>query len=325
MKKEKTIISRKSVEIIAVAVVFTIVMTIVISANSDYLIAKYIPLLKKKAPAGQNQNQAPSFFKALFASNGQTEIYKIQKDDKWVVIVDGQESALYDSVANPTFSADGEQFAYSATIDGEEFVIMNNERQGKSYFDIRQILFNANGSILAYLADTGNGSLVVLNGVEGKLYQNIGTLETEWGTTFLAFTSNNQIIYRAVEGQKTFIVVDTAEGKKYAEIKEIYFSADGTQIAYYAQDGNNMITIINGRVTAVEPITPATPNNNSITPPATAPIPPSNTTPDSSFPVTSSEKNLRAKDSSRNLSPNIDNQPTKLNPLICGQTTECNF
>ena len=36
------------------------------------------------APRGQTQNQAPSFFKTLFASKDQTEIYKVQKDDKWM-------------------------------------------------------------------------------------------------------------------------------------------------------------------------------------------------------------------------------------------------
>lgn len=310
MLKEKNVLSRKSVEIIAVAVVFTIVMTIVIATNSDYPIATYIPLLKKKAPAAQNQNQAPSFFKSLFASNGQKEIYKIQKDDKWVVVIDGQESAAYDDVANPTFSSDGEQFAYSATIDGEEFVILNNEQQGKSYFDIRQILFNSDGSLLAYLADTGNGSLVVVNGVEGELYENIGSMETEFGITFLVFTSGNQIVYRAVEGQKTFIVVDTSEGKKYAEIKEIYFSTDGSQVAYYAQDGNNLLTIINGKVTDTQVISPTTSANKP---------------PTSRTPLVSSEKKLRAKDSSRDLSPDIDSQPARLNPLVCGQTTACNF
>jgi hypothetical protein len=284
MPKEKTLLSQKSIAIIAIAVVFTVVMTIVIAANSDFPIASYIPLLKKKAPAAQNQSQSTSPFKVLFAKNGDTEIYKVQKDDKWVVVIDGQESAAYDDVANPTFSEDGSQFAYSAELDGEEFVIMNNEQQGGSYFNIIQILFNPDGSILAFLADTGSGKLVVVNGVEGVLYDNITTMETEFGTTYLVF------------------------------------SEDGTQIAYYAQNGNNLLTIINGQVTAVQPIVPATPTGNS-----TTPTPPPAIPNDPATPTTTAGTKLNAKDKARNLNPDIDKQPDKLNPLICGQTTDCNF
>lgn len=313
MKKETTVFSQKSIFIIGVAVFFAILIIVTIAVKSDFRVGSLRSVLKKKTVAPQIQNQSASFFKTLFASSGQTEIYKVQKDDKWVVVIDGQESALYDDVANPTFSLDGTQFAYSATIDGEEFVIMNNEQQGEAYFDIRQILFNSTGSTLAFLADTGNGSLVVVNGVEGKTYDIIGTLETELGITFLAFTTDDKIVYRPVEGQQTFIVVDTAEGKKYAEIKEIYFSTDGTHVAYYAQEGNNLLTIIDGKVTETQVITPVDP--------VVAPTTPRTTTP----PVTTPSQKLNSKDSARNLSPDIDKQPDRLNPLICGQTTDCNF
>lgn len=314
MPKSVNPISNKSVAIIAGAVVLTIFALILISINSDNAtIAPFVPnILKKKprattapvaSPFGNSQNRI------LFAKNGDQEIFKEERDGQWVVIIDGQESALYDAVDNATFSEDGSEFAYSAELDGQEFVIMDGQQQGKSYLNIKQLLFNADGSILAYLAETANGDLVVVNGEEGKLYGNIGTLETESGITFLSFTAGDQIVYRAEDGQKTFIVVDTTEGKKYAEISSIYFSDDGKQIAYYASDGTTEYTIINGKVTESHPIvTPTIPTN------------PGNTNP-----TTDNTKVRKAKDSSRNLSPDIDNQPSKLNPLICGQTTDCNF
>jgi hypothetical protein len=244
--------------------------------------------------------------KVLFGKKGDTEVYKIQKGDQWVVVIDGQEGQLYDAVDNPTFSPDGDQFVYSASLAGEEFVVVDNAPQEKKYTDILQILFGPNGDILAYLAESESGSVVVVNGVEGKFYEDIGTLKTETGTTFLTFSPDGKsIVYRATEGQKTFIVVDTKEGKKYAEISEIYFSSDGKQIAYYAKEGDKVYTIINNQVTEVKTIDP-----DAEKPPVTN---------DS---TTTTKKN---KNDTRNLSPDIDNQPDRLSPLICGQTTDCNF
>lgn len=316
MPKTTNLFSPKSIALIAGAVVLTVGALIYIASSSDNpAVSSLVPnVLKKKAPAESAPATSPfsgSDNRILFAKNGDTEIYKEERDGQWFVIIDGQESALYDGVANPTFSPDGAQFAYSARINNEEFVVMDGAQQGKSYLKIKQIIFNADGSVLAYLAEAANGNLVVVDGKEGKVYGDIGTMDTESGSTYLAFTSNNQIVYRAIDGKETFIVVDGKEGAKYTEIGTIYFSEDGTQIAYYAQDGTQIITVINGKVTNVENTPPT--NNN----------PPSNSA--LLNPLVSTPSVRRAKDSSRNLSPDIDKQPSGLNPLICGQTTDCNF
>ncbi|TAK96727.1 hypothetical protein EPO05_01075 [Patescibacteria group bacterium] len=284
---------------------------------NDPRISYFIPdIIKKRLGRSVSPSNVTSPFdnpanKILFAKNGDTEIYKVQEGDQWAVLIGDQKSALYDAVDNPTFSPDGTRFAYSATLDNQEFVVVDNTPQENRYLNIKQILFSPDGKILAYLAENSDGSLVIINGVEGKTYQDIGTLETEAGVTFLSFTPDSQnIVYRAEEGQKTFVIVNTAEGKRYAEITTIYFSSDGSQIAYYAEDGNQLYTIINNQVTNVQPINPTPPNTN---PPPPSTPPQANTTPNS------------AKSKSRNLSPGIDNQPDKLNPLICGQTTDCNF
>ena len=300
----------KPKHIIAIAVFITLILLILIYNSGDSAVTSFIPAALKKKPAVKTVAPVSPLAnldnRILFAKNGDKEIYKVQKDNQWVVIIDGQESAAYDALANPTFSPDGSQFAYSASLDNQEFVVLDDVEQANKYTDIKQIIFSADGKLLAYLANTSDGKLVVVNGKEGKTYNDIGTLQTESGVTFLAFVpGTDNIVYRAVEGQKTFIVINATEGKQYAEIKTIYFNDKG-QIAYYAQSGNNLYTIIDGKVTNVQTITPATDTNN-------API--ANT----ALPL------KKAKDSSRNLSPDIDKQPAKLNPLICGQTTACNF
>lgn len=315
MSNPTSLMGPKAIALVAGAVVATFVALVIIANTSDNpTVSSLVPdALKRKTETGSAPVESPfsgSDNRVLFAKRGDTEIYKEERDGQWFVIIDGQESALYDNVANPTFSTDGSQFAYSAKIGDEEFVVMDNQQQGKSYLKIKQILFNADGSILAYLAESANGSLVVVDGKEGTLYGDIGTINTESGSTYLAFTSDSQIVYRAIDGQETFIVIDDEEGKRYAEISTIYFSSDGTQVAYYAQDGNQLLTIINGQVVKTETISPATTPANTTIP---------------TIPTTAEKIRLNAKDPSRNLSPDIDNQPDKLNPLICGQTTDCNF
>lgn len=317
MMKTTALFGTKAIALIAGSVILTAIALAVIAGNSDNPnVSSLVPdLLKKKAPTENAPAASPfsgSRNRILFAKHGDKEIYKEERDGQWIVIIDGQESALYDDVANPTFSTDGSRFAYSAELNDEEFVVMDGAQQGKSYLKIKQILFNPDGSVLAYLAETGDGSLVVVDGEEGAKYGAIGTMQTESGTTFLAFTSDSKIVYRAIEGDETFIVIDGEEGDHYAEISTIYFSEDGTQIAYYAIDGDRIITIINGQVTNVETIPAEEDTDNA------GPIP--------TVPTTSTNPIIRnAKDPSRNLSPDIDKQPDQLVPIICGQTTDCNF
>lgn len=250
--------------------------------------------------------------RVLFASHGQKNIYKVQTDDnKWIVIVDGQESAAYDSVFAPVFSDDGTQFAFGGTIDGQAVVVVNNEVRSQSslYNDIRQIIFSSNGQSLAYVAIKESGSVIVVDGKESKTYQEIAPLETANGSAYIVFSPDGQqIAYRVVDSGGTYIVVNGQEGKRYDNISNFTFSADGTQFAYQAEINGQIITVVNNQEISSSSISS---NNNS-----------SNNTSQNNTNTTPHQSNYPGRGQDPDESSYFNQQ---LNVPICRKSTGCNF
>lgn len=185
--------------------------------------------------------------RVLFATNGTKDVYKILKDGKWIVVFDGKESEAYEFVGAPAFSPDGTQFAFSARLNGQTLLVINNNPQVKNYDSISAIVFNPNGETIAYVASKDEKYVVVVNGKEGKTYQDIDALQTATGVAYIIFSYDGQkIAYKAVEDQKVFVVVNGQEGKRYDEITNFSFSADG-QFTYQAQDGDRQVTVVNNK------------------------------------------------------------------------------
>ncbi len=170
MQKETKKISSELA--IGIIIIFAIIVgTAIYRAGSFSEALNYLPQINKKKNVAPAQ---PEFI--LFASNGSREIYKVQKDDgKWAVVIDGQESAAYDNVFNPTFSEDGTQFAYGATNEEKSFVVLNNQASDKKYDSIGQIIFDQNGKLI-YKVIGADGEFLVIDGQEGQKYTSIGQI-----------------------------------------------------------------------------------------------------------------------------------------------------
>jgi len=231
----------------ALGIIFLLAVIVVIAiyflSREDFAIANKI-LKRTKTAISKNKNED---LRLLFASNGQRNIYKIQKGDKWTVEIDGQESAAYDYVANPTFSPDGTQFVYSAVQNDQAFVVIDNTVQQQVYDSILQIIFSPDGKKLGYLAEKGNQSVIVLNGQEGKAYQKIAPLQTSAGSTYIIFSPDGKsIAYKVVDDKGTYVVVNGQAGKIYTDITSFAFTPDG-QFTYQAQTGDQQVTVVNNK------------------------------------------------------------------------------
>lgn len=186
--------------------------------------------------------------RVLFATNGSRDIYKIKKGDRWAVVIDGQEGEAYDAVASPTFSLDGTQFAYSATLDGKTFLVINGVAQETQYNSITEIVFSPDGKQVAYMANKNEKYVVVLNQKEGKEYQEIGELETKTGSAYIIFSSDSQsFAYKVIEYQQQFMVINSQEGRRYDSISNFTFSDDGHEYAYEAEKNGREIIVVNNR------------------------------------------------------------------------------
>lgn len=193
--------------------------------------------------------------RVLFATNGSRDIYKIKKGGQWVVVIDGKESEAYDAVSSPAFSLDGTQFAYSATLNGQTFLVINGIAQETQYNSITEIVFSPNGEQIAYVANKNEKYVVVLNEREGKEYQEIGELETKTGSAYIIFSSDSQsFAYKVIEDQQQFMVINSQEGKRYDNISNFTFSDDGSQYAYEAEDDGREIIVVDNKEVSSTPV-----------------------------------------------------------------------
>jgi Tol biopolymer transport system component len=113
-------------------------------------------------------------------------------------------------VESLTVSPDGKHFAYVARRGGKWFVVVDG-KEGKEYDEIGEgtPIFSPDSKHFAYVARRGGRWFVVVDGKEGKEYDGIGK-----GT--LVFSPDSKhLAYEAMRGGKSFVVVDGKEGKEY--------------------------------------------------------------------------------------------------------------
>lgn len=270
-------------------------------SRDNFEVAK---IILKKRPGASSQNQKKNL-RLLFASNEKREIYREQRDDKWVVIIDGQESVAYDYVGNATFSPDGTLFAYSGTVNGQSVVILENIVQQQIYDAIKEIIFNANSNALGYVAEKGGYSVVVYKGQESQPYQEIAPLETSSGMQYIIFSPDGEsIAYKVVDDQGSYIVINGQAGTVYDNITSFVFAQDGTY-TYQAESNGQPVTVTNGQTSATYGTTTTTTQNSG----------------------TSSSSSTGSSGSFRKSGKDVQLDQNRLYYPTCGGTTgvKCNF
>ena len=188
------------------------------------------------------------------------------------LMINGRPTPPYRAVFTPTFSADGEHFAYFAdagdglalVVDGrarrdgvdsvDPEVVVSSTGRGVAYYGIVKDESDA-GATSRPGSDDGVGRkrdekekskrFVVCNGVKGRVYDGIGTL---------VFSADGQrLAYAARQGDQWLVVCDGTEGPRYASIgkNSITFSPDGKQLAYTAKrPAGDWVAVIDGKESA---------------------------------------------------------------------------
>jgi hypothetical protein len=89
------------------------------------------------------------------------------------MVVDAEPGPVYDGVGRDTgrFSADGRHYAYVASRNGLQFVVLDGI-EGKPYDGITEgsLHFSPDGGYLVYSAMRPGESFIVVGGTEGKRY-----------------------------------------------------------------------------------------------------------------------------------------------------------
>lgn len=141
------------------------------------------------------------------------------------------------SIVGTTFaglwiSVNGTDFFQSSTDD-----IFIKERLLGELGKKEAIWISRGTNLVAWKAKLGkNNHVVVLNGENGPVYDNIGFLTVS--------ADGHHIAYNAKRQKNWYVVVDGKEGKAYQDTSRPIFSADGKHIAYIAKIEKNSWTFV---------------------------------------------------------------------------------
>jgi roadblock/LC7 domain-containing protein len=93
---------------------------------------------------------------------------------------------------------------------------------------------------LAYLGWVGDKRCVVVDGVEGKLYDKVNSYR------IIFSPDSKHVAYPAKMDNKSFVVVDRVEGKHYDDIDQssLTFSPNGKQIVYAAKTKGKWFVVV---------------------------------------------------------------------------------
>lgn len=165
---------------------------------------------------------------------GKPVAYVVRKASKWVAVVHGKEQAEYDYIRELAIGPEAKRVAYVADT-GRRSLVVDNGREEPKYRWAAGLVLSQDGKRLAYKASKRRrgSSLVVLDGVEGPVYDGLG-----WNPLLFS-PDGERLVYRALRGEKSFVVVDGKESPEYDLVSKITLSPDGRRVAYIASEGED--------------------------------------------------------------------------------------
>ncbi len=196
-----------------------------------------------------------SGFDLALSADGKVQAFAARQKDAERVIVNGIEGPAYSWIREgPILSSDGKHLAYVAERSTLEFgqpatyFVVLDGKEGPGYIGpgighegdeiVKDLTFSPDGRHLAYLVKRDKKWLCVVDGVEGKAYDNFSEL-------FLVFSADGQkLAYSAHVGDKWQMVLNghegpLVEGRDLLGLGPIEFSPDGNHIAYSSVHGKN--------------------------------------------------------------------------------------
>ena len=142
------------------------------------------------------------------------------------------------------FGPTGRNVAWS---DGRR-AFLNGAPLGKRFksIDIESFVFSPDGRRTAYIAGTDRGQLVVLDGREGKIYDEVSDLGFIEGGKDVVYSGHMHFEGPNADRSYAYLVVGQKEVARHDSIVRLFFSEDRTRFGYVAKSGNAEFIVANG-------------------------------------------------------------------------------
>ena len=134
--------------------------------------------------------------------------------------------------------------AFQSARGGREFMVVDGV-EGALYDKVGTAFVSPNGLTVAHFASRDNKIYIVVNGVARGPYDD---LDDEASPPILFSPDGKHIAYTAKRNGKWFVVIDDTEGQGYDRIEwwQVVFSPDSKRVGYVAIRGNKHIVVLDG-------------------------------------------------------------------------------
>ncbi len=178
---------------------------------------------------------------AVFSADGKRVAYVAERS---MLVLDGREQKRYDKIATESirFSREGGRVAYLASTleksGGEKlYFIVDGQPKGPFEGVVRSsFIFSPDGRHTACIVMRDRRQVAVVDGVEGKPYDDVRLLQ------FGADTA--RAVYLARQGAQVRAVIGGVEGPAYPGISHMVLSPDGKHLAYIAGRDKNALVVL---------------------------------------------------------------------------------
>ena len=141
------------------------------------------------------------------------------------LILNGRNFGEYDFITNMSFSPDGKTLLFIDIDTNENLSFHVGGETITNYDNILLYKYSDDSKVFSYAAQTGGISFIILNGKRlNKDFDNINAIY---------FSSNNNLVYNAVKGEREYIFADDFESPAYNNI--ISFKFMGESFAFMGE------------------------------------------------------------------------------------------
>jgi WD40 repeat protein len=181
----------------------------------------------------------------IFSFNSEMIAYGAGEGSKDVLVINGEEDEVFDSIAGLVLSPDGQHYAYAGK-QGKKWYLIFDGKKSKSGYDgmIKECtVFSPDSKRLIYAASNDGSHFAVVDGKDEKVYDVIDNGSIIFSPDSLRYA------YRAIKGDKQCYVIDGKQEKLYDGVGggTFVFSSDSKHFVYLASEKKKEFIVLDGR------------------------------------------------------------------------------